>query len=139
MGREICQVCQSLEHGSRRGKMGRVQRKKLFGKEGIYGLGGWQKFRRMAGVLALCHRLEVKTSDARAMAEGIGETVQRVAAWKTQEAVASRIQQARRAEGREPAQRDARVSQRRHEEAAPDAAALMRRFSSGTEEKEGSS
>ncbi len=69
----------------------------------------------------------------------IGETGQRVAAWETQEAVASRVQQARRAEGREPAQRDARAAQGRREEAAPDAVALMRRFSSGTEEKEGSS
>lgn len=85
-----------------------------------------------------CHRLEVKTSDARAMAEGIGETGQRVAAWKAQEAVASRIQQARRAEGRGPAPGDASAARHRHEDAAPDAAALMRRFSGGAEEKEDS-
>lgn len=85
-----------------------------------------------------CHRMEVKTSDARAMAEGIGETGQRVAAWKAQEAVASRIQKARRSEGRGPAPGDASAARRRHEDAAPDAAALMRRFSGDTEEKEGS-
>lgn len=84
-----------------------------------------------------CLSLEVKTSDARAMAEGIDKTGQRVAAWQVQEGVAKQTRKVRRAGEREATSRDTSASGHRQGDAAPDAVALMRRFSSGTEEKEG--
>ena len=84
-----------------------------------------------------CRSLEVKTGDAQAMAEGIGGTGRRVATWKKQEAVARQTRLANRAQERRPTSADAHAGSGRHGNDAPDAAALMRQFSSGTEEKEG--
>lgn len=76
-----------------------------------------------------CRSLEVKTGDAQAMAEGIGGTGQRVAAWQVQEAAAKQTRKARRAEERRPTSAHASAGRGHHGNAVPDAAALMRRFS----------